>query len=175
MHWSEIEPACHYSGNYEYFECLDCGYIWTDQTHFGFFDPYIPPLGGEVEHVEAKEPSCHEMGNIEYWHCAECDQYWADEELTIITNIKSVIMGYGPRENVQHVEAVAPSCYEEGNVEYWYCPECEEIWLDEACTQPANRLDIIIPAEHPLVTHVEAVEHECHKEGNIEYWYCTIC
>ena len=82
--WSAIEPTCHYSGNWEYWECPDCGEIWTDVPHVGIFDPYIPELGGEVEHVEAKEAGCLD-GNIEYWHCAECDQYWLDEARTQVT------------------------------------------------------------------------------------------
>ena len=123
MNWGEIEPACHYSGNDEYFECLDCGLIWTDKTHVGIFDPYIPPLGGEVEHVTAKEPTCSELGNIEYWYCENCDQYWTDEALTRLTNRLSVRIGTLEHTTV-YVESKEPTCTEDGNIEYWYCEEC---------------------------------------------------
>ena len=47
---------------------------------------------------------------------------------------------------VIHVEAKAPTCTENGNMEHWYCEECELVWADEALTQITNHKNVILPA-----------------------------
>ncbi len=44
-----------------------------------------------------------------------------------------------------HAAAVAPTCTEDGNVEYWYCADCGQVWLDEACTQITNLKNVVVP------------------------------
>ena len=100
--------------------------------------------------------------------------------------------------NIVAVEAVASTCTTMGNVAYWYCSDCGQAWLDEACTQMTNLMSVKLPmAEHeyfypcdpvcmncyeitnPDATHtivaVEAVEATCKDNGNIAYWYCSDC
>lgn len=125
-------------------------------------------------HVEAVVPGCYEEGNIEHWYCEDCEIVWADEALTQVTNHKSVILP-ATHQNVVHVEAKAPSCYEEGNVEYWYCEDCVTVWVDEAMLQISNMMSIVLPATHQHVVHVEAVAPTCTEHGNVEYWYCEDC
>ena len=74
-----------------------------------------------------------------------------------------------------HVEAVAPTCYEDGNIEYWYCEACGQAWLDEACTLNTNLKSVVLPMAHGEAKHVEAVAPTCTENGNIEYWYCEAC
>ena len=50
-----------------------------------------------------------------------------------------------------HVKAVAPTDLKNGNVEYWYCPECDAYFLDEACTQLTNAKSVIVPAKSNAV------------------------
>lgn len=45
--------------------------------------------------------------------------------------------------NLIHVDAVAPTDTENGNVEYWYCSLCGGYWLDEACAQPTTAEDVV--------------------------------
>ncbi len=70
------------------------------------------------------------------------------------------------------VDAVAPTCETEGNIEYWYCTGCD--WMETTGGVATNRLSVILPAAHTLV-HVEAKEATCLELGNIEYWYCSEC
>ena len=100
---------------------------------------------------------------------------------------------------VVHEAAKAPTCNEDGNVEFWYCSDCGSCWLDEALTIQTNRRSVVLwerpaheyfyacdahcmncgeltneEAAHTL-THVDAVEPTCEATGNVEYWTCTDC
>ena len=179
VHVEAVEPACHYEGNIEHWYCPDCETVWSDEALTQITNHksvVIPELGGDVTYHEAVEPGCHYEGNIAYWTCAECEQVWQDEALTQLTNIKNVVVSATGSENFYHVEAVAPTCFIEGNIEYWYCDDCEQVWQDEALTQITNRKNVVVPAlEHANVVHMEAVEPGCHYEGNVEHWYCPDC
>ena len=57
------------------------------------------------------------------------------------------------------VEAVAATCYENGNIAYWYCADCGQAWLDEACILNTNLKSVVVPA----------------MEHNFEDGVCTNC
>ena len=178
VHFEAVEPGCHYVGNIEYWFCTECEIYWQDAELTQLTNSHnviVPAVGGEVIHFDAVAPACHYNGNIEYWFCPECEQYWQDEALTQITNSKNVVLPATGSENLQHVEAVAPTCQSEGNIEYWYCPDCEQYWQDEALTQLTNGKNVILPAADHNIVHIDAVAPGCHYIGNIEYWYCTEC
>ena len=48
-----------------------------------------------------------------------------------------------PAHNVIHVEAKESDCFNDGNLEYWYCSECEQYWLDEELTMNTIK-DVVI-------------------------------
>ncbi|MBR2320180.1 MAG: hypothetical protein IKA50_05305, partial [Clostridia bacterium] len=99
--------------------------------------------------------------------------------------------------SVQHVEAKAATCAENGNLEYWYCDVCGMAWLDADCIMNTNLRAVVLPAtgEHTYfdacsaicevcgyerevshnVIHVEAKTATCAENGNLEYWYCDVC
>jgi len=173
-----VAPGCHYEGNTEYWYCTYCDTVWADEALTQITNRknvIIPATGeGNVVHFDAVEPGCHYTGNIEYWVCYDCEKVWQDEALTQLTNIKNVVLPELGGE-VIHVEAVAPVCGGEGNIEYWYCEECEQVWQDEARTQLTNFKNVILPALEHNVVYMEAVEPGCHYTGNTEYWFCTYC
>ncbi len=178
-HVEAVAPGCHSDGNIEYWFCAECECYWADEalTQLTNSKNVILPATGEgnVIHFDAVEPACHFNGNIEYWYCTECEVFWQDEALTQITNSKNVVLPATGSENVEHTAAVEPNCYEGGNVEYWYCSDCEGFWLDEACTQITNAMSVKLPATHVNLIHFDAIEPACHYEGNIEYWFCPDC
>ena len=177
VHFDAVDAGCHYIGNIEYWYCPECECFWSDAALTQLTNSknvILPAIGGEVEHVKAVEPTCSSEGNIEYWHCAECDQYWQDEALTQLTNVKNVKIGTTDH-NLVHFEAVAPGCHYNGNIEYWFCVDCEAVWQDAALTQLTNLKNVITPAKGGDVAHIEAVAPGCHYIGNIEYWVCYEC
>ena len=78
-------------------------------------------------------------------------------------------------EGLVHMDAVAPACHFNGNIEYWVCYDCEGVWQDAELTQLTNIKNVILPALGGDVVHVAAVEPGCENEGNIEHWYCESC
>jgi len=75
-----------------------------------------------------------------------------------------------------HVAAKAPTCYEDGNIEYWTCEYCGACWDNENATGVLlNRMNVKLPMAHKEATHVPAKDATCLDLGNIEYWYCEAC
>jgi len=179
VHFDAVEPGCHYDGNIEYWVCYDCEQVWQDEALTqltNIKNVVLPAVGGEVIHVEAVEAGCHYTGNIEYWYCADCEQVWQDEALTQLTNIKNVVVPAKGSDLLVHMDAVEPGCHFDGNVEYWICYECEQVWTDEALTQLTNIKNVVIPATgSENLEHHAAVDATCVENGNIEYWYCPDC
>ena len=149
VHFAAVEPGCHYNGNIEYWFCSACEGFWQDEALTQVTNSknvIVPAKGGEVVAHEAIAPGCHYDGQIAYWYCAECDQFWQDEALTQITNVKNVVLPATGSDKLQHVEAKAATATENGNIEYWFCPDCEQYWQDAALTQLTNSKNVIIAA-----------------------------
>jgi len=171
------------SGNYAYWHCTTCGGYWMDaelKSPTTYENLVIAPNGCRhtLKHIAAVEPTCDKAGNVEYWFCEKCELAWLDEALTQLTTAADTVLP-AAHKDVVHVEYLAPTVTEAGHQEYWQCVACQQIWLDEAMTQPAEYDSVILPplgetCDHKLV-HEEAVEATCDQVGNLEYWYCEEC
>lgn len=127
--------------------------------------------------VDAVEAGCHNNGVIEHWFCEVCNGYWTDAELKNVTNAMSVIAPATGAQKVEHIEAVEAGCHNMGNTEHWVCGDCGDLFEDAACTiqiLPATRVNL--PATGAtIVTHVEAQDPYCHRNGVQEHWICDDC
>ena len=173
-----VAPTCSEGGNIAYQRCSVCGAAQTageNPMPLAMFGWILGPTEHTLVHFDAQQPACHYNGNVEYWFCSVCEGFWLDANCTQITNSKSIILPATGSVNLQHVEAVAPNCFETGNIEYWFCSDCEQFWQDEALTQLTNSKNVILPVYHEGLEHYEAVEAGCHSNGNIEYWFCPTC
>ena len=170
-------PTCTETGNVAYWYCSDCGSAWLDAECTIVTNMMAVKLGATcatgAEYHEGVEAGCHYVGMNEYWYCANCDVFYADAACTIVTNYKSLMIP-ALQDSAEYVPAKAPTCDEFGNVEYWVCYECEQVWADAALTQLTNIMNVQIAPSHNVI-HVEAVEATCYELGNIEYWYCDVC
>lgn len=78
-------------------------------------------------------------------------------------------------EFADYVAKKAPTCTEPGNIEYWYCPECDKFFSDAALQNSITPDDTILAALGHDAVKVEAKKPTADKDGNIEYWYCKTC
>ena len=62
-----------------------------------------------------------------------------------------------------YVAAKDATCTELGNIEYWYCADCGQAWLDELCIYNTNLKAVVLPmADH---TYTNAHDTSCNACG----------
>ena len=143
------QPTCRVPGVMTYI-CRICGDYYFEDI----------PATGEHTYTYACDTTCAVCGWItnpgakhEYFN--DCDA------VCLICNQETREEGH----NVIHVEAMAPTCAVEGNIEHWYCDVCGGAWLDEARTQNTNLKSVVLPAtgEH---TYTFDCDKNCAVCGN---------
>lgn len=116
-------------------------------ANIGIYDSFGDMLDGVgVEDDEPGLTNTYEFDLSEtYWGGAltvYLDDY-ATNETGYILNVDYKPCDHG---HVTKVEAKAATCDEAGNVEYWYCADCDKYFADEGCTQEVSKDDVVIPA-----------------------------
>ncbi|MBR4038875.1 MAG: LPXTG cell wall anchor domain-containing protein [Clostridia bacterium] len=165
-------------------KCQKCGKYFHTLGYNMFFDfcwceRCEKPIHNIVHYPE-KAPTCTETGMPEYWYCERCHKYYLD------TNYDSPFSGRPSapaalpatkHANKTHHERSEPTCTENGNIEYWYCSDCENLYSDAGMTEQIEQeSNVILPAtNHASKTHHERSEPTCTTDGNIEYWHCKDC
>ena len=89
-----------------------------------------------------------------------------------------IVEGKCPADNGEHDmqahTAVAPTCTEAGNIDYYYCTKCKTNFSDVAGTKKIEG-EVTIPAKgHAKEAHA-AEEASCLAAGHSAYVYCTTC
>ena len=107
-----------------------------------------------------------EATGLKHEECTECG--YKRNENTVIEKLAHT-------HNMEHTEAKAATCEETGNIEYWYCTKCEKYFSDEAGMLEITLADTVIDKAPHTLTHIAAKDSSCTAEGNIEYWYCSVC
>lgn len=75
-----------------------------------------------------------------------------------------------------HCPASSVTCGDNGNIEFWYCPDCQKCFSDAAGENEISYENTIVPVtgDHTL-TYYKAVAATCTEQGIREYWYCSGC
>jgi len=119
-----------------------------------------------------------DMGEVKGWYDPDVyGGFYMFEGYDVDPDEAWMFVCYSMREcPIAHIEAVAPGCHYDGNIEYWYCSKCGDYWTDAACTMVTNSKSVILPAfGSENVQHFEAADAACHQFGYVEHWYCPDC
>ncbi len=164
---------CTSEGNIEYWQCEVCHRIYADSaaaTEITRADLVVPvdPTAHELNHVDRIEATCIKNGNVEYWKCALCGNSYdnAQGEGEALTQSQITLSSSNAAHQLTLVPYKAPTCTEEGNIEYYVCDVCGKYYRP-------NGLQILIKNNVVLdkVAHTSAYAHD----DSYHWQYCTMC
>ena len=109
-----------------------------------------------------------------HWYQCSCDAVKPGSEAEhTYENGQCTVCSHGcEHEGLAKVDAVPPSCTENGNIEHWHCEHCDRNFKDENGSEELSI--VIVPAAHNLV-EVEAKAPTCTEAGYEAYEYCSAC
>lgn len=83
----------------------------------------------------------------------------------------------GGSHDLVKTEAEPSYCREHGHTEYYRCAKCDQVFSDENGENliSINDTELPLDKDNHKLEKVEAVPATCEKDGNIEYWKCTLC
>ena len=110
-----------------------------------------------------KDPTCTEDGQTGYYECGVCGTF-----LQASATLEK--LGH----NVEHHEAIAATCKDAGQIEYYHCNRegCGKDLIKNASGEYVEATSLVTqPLGHDALHH-ERVEPVCGIEGTIEYYEC---
>ena len=110
----------------------------------------IKATGHTLTKTEAKDPTCTEDGNTAYWTCSVCNKLFSDENGTNETTLEAVTMK-ATGHTLTKTGAKAATVTETGNIEYWYCKDCDKYFADENGTNEITLDDTVIAKLPPEI------------------------
>lgn len=137
---ARTEATCIKDGNVQYWHCSHCNKNFGNEngTSDEIIDVIIPKEQGSHNHlsfVAQKDATCTESGvAMNHYHCSDCGKNYEEEACTTLITASVTIPAIN-HTNKTFTEAVAPTAEKEGNVAYWYCPDCEKHFGNEDCTK----------------------------------------
>ncbi|MBQ8118995.1 MAG: hypothetical protein IJ794_12090 [Lachnospiraceae bacterium] len=160
------------------FNVLECRDFNGDIVEFSGSPVSLTITGGVCEHkltkVDAVPASCDKAGNKEYYKCSECGKLFTDAEGKNETTTDAVTIAV-PGHKMTKTAAVPATCEKDGNIEYYTCSECKNIYKDAEGKTKITSADTVVKATGHKLTKVAAVAASCDKAGNKEYYKCTEC
>ncbi|MBQ8503933.1 MAG: InlB B-repeat-containing protein, partial [Clostridia bacterium] len=78
--------------------------------------------------------------------------------------------------NLTKTEAVEATCTTDGNIDYWSCSVCNQLFSDENGTTVITQAETVVEKiNHKNKEHHDKVPESCTADGTIEYWSCPDC
>ena len=147
-----VAPTCDMDGNSEYWRCTGCGKLFKDESaSVEIADESsfsIAAKGHDLIQVEENPATCTNNGTRSYWICRTCGKMFGDAEGEHGLSEEDIVLTASGHFLYNH-PAVAETCTEDGNIEYWTCNYCGKIFIDADATQQADGIeDVTIKAHH---------------------------
>lgn len=127
-------------------------------------DIYIPHQceKSTMTYYEEIPADCYNSGERAYYECF-CGNYFADENATeeiFYSDIYVKPLAH-PAEYVVKTDRVEPTHTATGNIEYWTCTLCGDVFSDENCVVEVT--DVVIPEKgHEDVSSLQWTQSETH-------------
>ncbi len=154
-------PTCSQEGNIEYWSCYVCDKIFTDidaTEELTIEDVTIAKLDHVSVFVPEAAATCKEKGNISHWTCELCQEYFEDEDCQVIIEDKGSVQTDKTSHHFTYTAAVEPNGYDNGNIEYWYCGDCEQYFADEEGNSQITLEDTVLLSAFNIPDFVVEVE-----------------
>ena len=120
-------------------------------------------------------PTATDAGTYYVWYKAVGDSDHSDSEAKAITvDIRKKTDSH--THNIRLVEAKEPTCTEDGNKEYYVCPECGR-WFEDATgsKEITDRSSYSIKATGHKWDKVEITKEATYDEEGIRTYTCSVC
>ena len=171
-----VEPTCHENGNIEYSYCDGCDTYFVADDNGNLINTNAKSVilpATALEYTPAVE-ACHNDGMMAYWYCSNCDVYFTEVEGNLVNTAYLSLVIPGDASKLVEVEAVEPTCHENGNIAYSYCADCDCYFTadENGNLINTNAKSVILPA-----TSLEYVAElpACHQDGIMAHYYCSEC
>lgn len=76
---------------------------------------------------------------------------------------------------MQKTEAIAATCTEVGNIEYYTCTDCGNLFADEKGETEITAESTVVAAKGHTIVAVNAKEATCTEDGNTAHYKCSVC
>ena len=168
--------TCTEDGNIAYWHCSVCNKYFSDEN--GTNETTLPDTVVKAHHTmtktDAKEPTCTENGNNAYYTCSVCGKIFKDADGKTVTTVEAEKIA-ATGHTMTKTEAKSATCTEDGNNEYYTCSACGKAFKDaDGKTVTTVEAEKIAATGHTM-TKTEAKAATCTEDGNIAYWYCSVC
>ena len=168
--------TCTEVGNSAYWTCSTCGKYFSDEAGKNEIakDSWVIPAGHNLTKTEAKAATCTEDGNNAYYTCSACGKIFKDADGKTATTVETEKIA-ATGHTMTKTEAKAATCTEDGNNEYYTCSACGKAFKDaDGKTVTTVEAETIAATGHTM-TKTDAKAATCTEDGNIAYWYCSVC
>ncbi len=117
----------------------------------------VTRLGHDLVTTAAQAPTCTAGGWNEYVTCKRDGCGYSTFEENKLPAIE--------HKNKEHYDAVTALCNKNGNIEYWYCPDCDANYSDKACTVKVDSVVTTDPNNHKFTNYVYDGNATCTDNG----------
>ncbi|MBO7675020.1 MAG: Ig domain-containing protein, partial [Atopobiaceae bacterium] len=157
-----VGATCTEAGTIEYWECTTCGELFFDEEgsqQITAYDIAVAATGHAWGAWEVTTPATEEAEGVEARFCANDPTHTETRVIPVATH----------EHALTKVDAVAPTCTQAGNVEYWVCSGedgCGRYFSNENATGELDSTELVVVATgHSWGEGVEMPQATCTTKG----------
>lgn len=126
----------------------------------------------ELKFVDGTEADCYNDGILSHYKCS-CGKLYLDENAETETESAVIPALSHPSQSVVKTDRVEASCTEDGNVEYYTCTLCGDIFSDSECSVLTENT-VISATGHDYDEWVTEKDADCENSG-LNVKTCSVC